>query len=120
MRKIFVFGSNLAGIHGAGAAKHAHDNLGAEWGIGEGLTGECYALPTKDERIHTRPLIDVKISVVRMLGFARFNPYLLFYVTPIGTGLAGFTKTQIKSCFTGRNITENVVFSKEWFSEEWT
>jgi len=119
-RRIFVFGSNLAGIHGAGAAKYAHNQLGARWGDGEGLTGDCYALPTKDHNIRKRSYSDVKASVLLMLTVAAANPSLLFYVTPIGTGLAGFTKSDIQSMFEGQAISENVVFSREWMMEIWT
>lgn len=45
---VFVFGSNPGGVHGAGAAKTARDMFGAQTGVGEGMTGNAYALPTKD------------------------------------------------------------------------
>ncbi len=62
--QIFVFGSNRAGFHGAGAALFAKKFLGAEQGVGEGLTGRCYALPTKDENIKTLPLHEIDCSTV--------------------------------------------------------
>ena len=98
---IFVFGSNLAGIHGAGAAAHAHEKLGAEWGVGEGLTGECYALPTKDAHIQTLPLWFIKERVKVFLSIAEDSPSLTFLVTPIGTGLAGYTREEIAPMFKG-------------------
>jgi hypothetical protein len=49
--RIFVFGSNLSGIHGGGAARYAFDNLDAEWGVGEGITGRSYAIPTKEKNV---------------------------------------------------------------------
>jgi hypothetical protein len=59
--EVFVFGSNLAGIHGAGAAAiPAHSHFQAEWGVGEGPTGRCYAIPTKDHKIKSRALEDIK------------------------------------------------------------
>ena len=65
---IFVFGSNLAGRHGKGAAKYARNNLGAVYGVGEGLTGDCYALPTKDYNIKTRPLKPTKYVEPRIVN----------------------------------------------------
>lgn len=96
---IFVFGSNLAGVHGAGAAKEALENFGAEWGIGEGMTGRAYALPTKDENIQTRSLNDVQASVNSFLDLAVMHPKQEFFVTAIGCGLAGFTPEQIAPMF---------------------
>lgn len=114
---IFVFGSNLAGIHGAGAADYAYRELGAEWGVGEGLTGECYALPTKDERIMTRPLEAIKWSVQRFLCFAEENPELTFLVTPVGTGLAGYTREEIAPLF--NDAPSNCRFEDE-NGDDWT
>ena len=62
---IFVFGSNKAGIHGAGAAKYALEHEGAEWGVGEGLTGNSYALPTKGHKIEKIPVLEIKYAVDR-------------------------------------------------------
>ncbi len=115
MRHIFVFGSNLAGRHGRGAAKYAHNVHGAEYGVGEGLTGDSYALPTKDINIKTRLIGDVRDSIYDFVHCAKENPDLLFFVTPIGTGLAGFTKKQIGGIFKDCTIPNNVVFTKEWF-----
>ncbi len=97
--EIFVFGSNLAGIHGAGAAYDALTLYGAEYGVGEGLTGWAYALPTKDEEVHTRHIVDVGRSVERFLIYAFNRPELKFFVTKIGCGLAGFTEDEIKPMF---------------------
>ena len=111
---VFVFGSNLAGRHGLGAAKYARDNLGAKYGVGEGPTGECYALPTKDEHIKTRPLEAIEESIVKFLDYAR-DQKEVFKVTPIGCGLAGYQVHEIRALFLRHEIPENVVFSKEWF-----
>lgn len=99
--QIFVFGSNLAGIHGAGAARTAQRWFGALPGAGEGPTGWCYAIPTKDERIKTRPLEDIAKSVSVFIVFARDNPTREFLVTEIGCGLAGYEPSQIGPMFTG-------------------
>lgn len=99
MTNIFVFGSNLAGIHGAGAAFYAYKNHGANWGVGNGLCGHSYAIPTKDERIRTFPLDDVKFYVDNFIDFAENYDIATFYVTKIGCGLAGFKETDIAPLF---------------------
>lgn len=108
---IFVFGSNLAGIHGAGAAEYAYRELGAQWGIGEGLTGQCYAIPTKDAGIQTLPLWFIAERVGVFLSVAREHSNLTFKVTPIGTGLAGYTREEIAPMFKG--APENCYFEDE-------
>lgn len=111
---IFVFGSNLAGRHGLGAAKHAKEHYGAVYGIGEGPTGNAYAIPTKDENLNVRPLSDIEVSIRRFLEYASMSNDV-FKVTPIGCGLAGYSVQQIRAIFLKYPITDNVVFSKEWF-----
>lgn len=96
---IFVFGSNLRGVHGAGAAKYAAENHNAIWGQGEGLQGTSYAIPTKDENIKTLPLHRIEIYVQRFLEFAKQHPELQFNVTAIGCGLAGYKPEQIAPMF---------------------
>lgn len=98
-KKVFVFGSNLAGRHGKGAALYAKEHWGAKYGDGEGRTGNAYALPTKDERLRTRKLNDVKESVDKFIEYANINPDLIFIVTKVGCGLAGFTEDQIAPLF---------------------
>lgn len=98
---IFVFGSNLAGRHGAGAAKTAREKHGAEYGVGEGRTGDSYAIPTKDWRLRPRTLDEIEISVYRFIEYAKAHPELSFYVTRIGCGLAGYTDEQIGPFFQG-------------------
>lgn len=99
--KIFVFGSNLAGRHGAGAAKFARSHHGAVYGQGVGLQGNSYAIPTKDFNIKTLPLQSIKPYVQAFLEFAEQNPGLEFFVTPIGCGLAGYSPEQIAPLFRG-------------------
>ena len=111
---IFVFGSNLAGRHGKGAALFAKLNYGAEQGVGEGLTGSAYTIPTKDRNLRTRTLPEVATSIDKYLKFAIDNPDKFFLTTPIGTGLAGFTKKEIANIFQTRELPSNIVFSKEW------
>jgi len=112
MSKIFVFGSNEAGVHGAGAAKYACKYLGAEWGFGEGLTGQTYALPTKDYNINSRSLGEIEASVDLFVEFARSKPDLTFQVTRIGCGLAGFEDREIAPLFS--NAPSNCEFDSFW------
>lgn len=97
--QIFVFGSNTAGIHGAGAAKLAYDKFGAKWGVGYGLQGQSFALPSKDKNIQTMPVYEIKPYVDDFLIFALNNPHLTFLVTEIGCGLAGYSPEQIAPLF---------------------
>lgn len=115
MRQIFVFGSNLAGRHGRGAAREAYKYHGAEYGIGEGLTGDSYALPTKDTNLRVRSLEDIENSVSKFLNFADGNPDLLFFTTPFGTGYAGYTIKEILSTFNIEDVPNNVLFTASWF-----
>ena len=96
---IFVFGSNLAGIHGAGAALFARQNHGAVYGQGVGMQGESYGIPTKDENLQTLPLFRIKPYVDDFIVFAKAHPELTFQVTRIGCGLAGYTDTDICPMF---------------------
>lgn len=98
-RAIFVFGSNLAGRHGAGAAAYARKYWGAIYGQGEGLQGNSYALPTKDENIQTLPLGEIEKHVAGFIEFATLADDLTFNVTRIGCGLAGYTDEQIAPMF---------------------
>lgn len=97
--EIFVFGSNEAGIHGAGAARIAFLKFGAEMGLGNGLSGNSYAIPTKDRNVETLPLDKVKSYIDEFIGFVLKHQNLTFYLTKIGCGLAGFTIEEIKNIF---------------------
>jgi len=97
--EIFVFGSNEAGIHGAGAARIAFLKFGAEMGLGNGLSGNSYAIPTKDRNVETLPLDKVKSYIDEFIGFVLNHQNLTFYLTKIGCGLAGFTIEEIKNIF---------------------
>ena len=112
MRHIFVFGSNLKGIHGAGAARTAREQYGAKFGQGEGLTGEAYAIPTKYDPSRTLPLNAIKGHVDKFLTFAREHPNMNFTLTAIGTGLAGYTHEQIAPMFVG--YPNNIIPPGEW------
>ena len=97
--EIFVFGSNLAGRHGAGAALFARHNHGAIYGQGIGLQGQSYAIPTKDGQLHTLPLTYIEQYVKEFIAFAREHQWMKFNVTRIGCGLAGYDDYQIAPMF---------------------
>jgi hypothetical protein len=99
MTDIFVFGSNLQGRHGKGAALEAATNWGAVEGIGEGLQGFSYAIPTKETPWRTLPLKQIERHVKTFLKFAEDTPHLTYKLTPIGTGLAGYSVDQIAPMF---------------------
>ncbi len=98
---IFVFGSNLAGVHGAGAAKTAVEDYGAKWGEGEGLFGNSYAIPTKDLDIRPLTVSQIRHHVIKFIKFAEANPDKEFFVTAIGCGLAGNKVEDIAPLFAG-------------------
>ena len=97
--QIFVFGSNESGIHGAGAAKLALDKFGAVYGQGVGLQGNSYALPTKDFKIETLSILDIRVYVDQLFEFAYTNPTLQFLITEVGCGLAGYKADDIAPLF---------------------
>lgn len=98
---IFVFGSNEAGRHWAGAALTAQKRFGAKFGQGFGLQGSSFAIPTKDQSILTLPLNIIQQYVERFKDFAQINSQLKFFVTRIGTGLAGMKDKDIAPMFKG-------------------
>lgn len=111
--EIFVFGSNLAGIHGAGAARMAFDFLGAIWGVGEGHQGKTYALPTKDHDINTLSLVEIKKHVDTFLEYAENHPEFIFLITKVGCGLAGWTTEDIAPMFS--EVSSNIVLPIEFY-----
>jgi hypothetical protein len=98
-KRIFVFGSNLAGFHGAGSAAHAFKNHGARHGCGIGLRGSSYAIPTKDKDLQVLPLARIYGYVENFLDFAREHPEMEFDIVAIGCGLAGYKPAQIAPMF---------------------
>ena len=97
--RVFVFGSNRKGIHGAGAARYAANSLGAKHGIGEGRTGHAYALPTCYLPGVPLTLDEVREHVMTFLAHASENPDVDFFVSEVGCGLAGFRPDQIAPMF---------------------
>lgn len=96
---IFVFGSNLAGRHGKGAALYALQNKGAVYGIAVGRQGNSYAIPTRNKHLQTLPLETIKLYVNSFIDYADYNSDLEFEVTRIGCGLAGYKDEQIAPMF---------------------
>ena len=101
--EVFVFGSNLAGMHAGGAAHLAFRKFGAVWGQGVGLQGRSYAIPTMQEGVET-----IRPHVEAFIGFAREHPQLKFLVTQIGCGIAGFSPRQIAPLFESARHVENI------------
>jgi hypothetical protein len=112
MREIFVFGSNLAGRHGKGAALHALRKCGAIYGLGVGIQGDSYAIPTKDEFLHVLPLSSIEMHVQNFLIFAKFHYDMKFLLTPIGCGLAGYKHKQIAPFF--KYASPNIIIPEEF------
>lgn len=104
--EIFVFGSNIQGMHGGGAAWYANRNFGAEWGVGEGLTGRSYALPTMEGEASLRHAIE------HFTACARQHPELTFLVTAVGCGIAGYTPQFVAPLFREAATLENVYLPK--------
>ena len=107
--EIFVFGSNLKGMHGGGAAYIAYRKFGAIMGQGVGLQGQSYAIPTMQGGVETiRPYVDEFIT------FAKEHPTLTFLVTRIGCGIAGFTDDEISPLFVEAHGVENIILPPGW------
>ncbi len=111
-RAVFVFGSNMAGRHGAGAALAATQHFGAAIGVGHGPTGRAYAIPTKDARLRVRAIEEIAADIQAFRGYAESHPDLHFFVTRIGCGLAGYRNEQIAPLFAG--FPDNCSFSRNW------
>ncbi len=138
MKEVFVFGSNLAGQHGAGSAHHAMQDWGAEKFIGVGPSGNAYAIPTKDSNIEVLPLNVINLYVQQFICYAHEteemrdlfeiarawdkettygeNPYDVIYKTvPVGCGLSGYNFDDIAPMFL--DAPDNVVFTDPNFAE---
>jgi hypothetical protein len=109
--EVFVFGSNLAGIHGAGAAKVAREQYGAPYGAGMGLMGQSYAIPTKDQYVETLNITHVRFFINQFCWFTQLFPEKEFFVSRVGCGLAGFKDEQIAPLF---KSAKNCSFAEEW------
>lgn len=107
--EIFVFGSNLDGAHGGGAARIAYNRFGAVWGQGVGLQGQCYAIPTMQGGVET-----IKPYVDEFIKFARQHQEYKFLVTRIGCGIAGFKDEDIAPLFKDALEVENIILPHEF------
>ena len=107
--EIFVFGSNLRGMHGGGAAYIALRKFGAIVGQGVGLQGQSYAIPTMQGGVET-----IKPYVDEFIEFAKTHKNLTFLVTRIGCGIAGFTDEEIAPLFEAAHEVENIVMPEGW------
>ena len=107
--EIFVFGSNLGGFHGGGAARVALEQFGAVWGQGVGLQGQSYAIPTMHGGVDV-----IKPYVDEFIAFARDHRELKFLVTPIGCGIAGFTIEEIAPLFAAAIDDENIILPESF------
>lgn len=101
--EIFVFGSNLAGMHGGGAARTARLHFGAVMGNGDGPQGQSYAIPTMQGDVET-----IKPYVDKFIAYAKAHPDQTFLVTPIGCGIAGFFPEDIAPLFEDATDVENI------------
>ena len=107
--EIFVFGSNLEGMHGGGAARLAYEKFGAIWGQGVGLQGQSYGIPTMHGGIE-----DIKPYVNEFIEFAKSHPELTFLVTRIGCGIAGFRDEEIAPLFKECIEIDNVILPRSF------
>ena len=102
--EVFVFGSNLAGAHAGGAARVALDKFGAVWGQGVGIQGQSYAIPTMQGGVET-----IKPYVDDFFSFAKSHTELVFLVTRIGCGIAGFKDEEIAPLFADALHMDNII-----------
>lgn len=109
--EVFVFGSNLAGSHGGGAALVAYRKFGAIWGQGVGLQGQSYGIPTMHGGVE-----EIKPYVDEFITFARQHQELVFLVTRVGCGIAGFTDEEMAPLFSEAKQLENVFLPRLWWS----
>jgi hypothetical protein len=115
--QIFVFGSNEAGRHGAGAARRARMMWGAKIGQGVGLAGNTYAIPSKNKEIKVLPIGKIKKYVNEFIEFVKANPQLEFMLTDVGCGLAGFHASQIAPLFKEAKDLENITWPPTFVGE---
>ena len=107
--EIFVFGSNLQGMHGGGAARIAYEKFGAIWGQGVGLQGQSYGIPTMHGGVDA-----IKPYVDEFIEFAKSHPEMIFLVTRIGCGIAGFRDEEMATLFENAKELENICLPKSF------
>ena len=109
---VFVFGSNLNGHHSGGAAKVAHEEFDADWGVGEGFMELSYAFPTLDENMQKRSKKDLELSRDKLFNSCKLYPNLTFYLTKVGLGIAGYAISEIAPLFD--NPPSNMTIPREF------
>ena len=115
LNEIFVFGSNLAGRHGAGASKQAL-KFGAKYGIWLGIIGNTFSIPTKDKKLKVLPINKISNLIYFFINYvAKEKPHLTFLVTKIGCGLAGYTPNDIAPLFKNAIEVENIHLPAEFW-----
>ncbi len=107
--EIFVFGSNLDGLHGGGAARVAYQKFGAQWGKGVGMQGKSYGIPTMHGGVD-----EIKPYVDEFIEFALSNKEYTFLVTRIGCGIAGFSANEIAPLFAKAINAENILLPMDF------
>jgi len=107
--EVFVFGSNLAGMHGGGAARLAYEKFGAEWGKGDGLYGQSYAIPTMQGGVET-----IKPYVDKFIEYAALECDKTYLVTKIGCGIAGFKDEEIAPLFAKAIYYDNIILPESF------
>ena len=111
---VFVFGSNLAGRHGKGAAKFAQQNCGAIYGRAEGRQGNSYAIPTKTKNLGFMKWEEIDPAIERFCAYARKHEDEFFQLTPIGCGLAGHSIKSLISSLKTHKVPNNVFLTSSW------
>lgn len=101
--QVFVFGSNLQGRHLGGAAKQAYEDFGAIWGVGVGLQGKSYAIPTMELDVE-----GIALYIKQFIDYALITPEKEYLVTPIGTGIAGFTEEEMGEVWSRWKLPNNI------------
>lgn len=101
--EMFVFGSNLQGEHYGGAARQAHQSFGAIWGVGVGIQGNSYAIPTM-----AIGLENIALYIKQFINYAKLTPDKTYYVTPIGTGIAGYSTEEMGEIWSRYTLPTNI------------
>ena len=107
--EIFVFGSNIEGFHMGGAARVAYEKFGAEWGVGDGPTGRCYAIPTMHGGLE-----DIRPYAKKFIAYAKAHPMKRFMLTRVGCGSAGFKDSDMAQLFEDALEIPNIAYPRKW------
>lgn len=103
-KEVFVFGSNLRGEHAGGAARQAHVQFGAIWGLGVGIQGQSYAIPTMEIDLE-----NIALYIKQFIDYATITPNKTYYVTKIACGIAGFREEQMIEVWSRWELPVNVI-----------